>query len=149
MRPLSQTMLSLLLVAVLAGACSAPQNTPAPTVAPTPNSSIANPASVNCEKQGGKTQIVARGDGAQYGICVFPGNKQCEEWALFRGDCPVGGLQITGSVTVSAQYCVIAGGKYAVTGNSNQANEQGSCTFKNGKTCDAGDYFNGKCSPNN
>ena len=151
MRLLSQALLSLALVAVFAGACAGPQPTPQPTPAPTsaPTSSIANPASVNCEKQGGRLSIQTRGDGGQFGICVFADNKQCEEWALFRGECPAGGLNITGYVTLAAQYCVITGGQYTVTANSNQANEQGQCAFKNGKTCDAADYYNGKCDPNN
>jgi putative hemolysin len=152
MRPLSPVLLSLLLVAVFAGACSAPQNTPlpAPTAAPAATSAlgIANPASVNCEKLGGKTSIQTRADGAQYGICVFAGNKQCEEWALFRGECPAGGVDISAYVTPAAQFCVIAGGQYKATANTGQASERGTCTFKNGKSCDAGDYLNGKCSPN-
>jgi hypothetical protein len=150
MYKLSQLILSLLLAAVFIGACAAPQNTPQNTPQPTPaaTSSIANPASTNCIKQGGKSVIQTRGDGSQYGICVFEDNKQCEEWALFRGECPAGGLKITGYVTIAAQYCVITGGQYAITANSNQANEQGNCTFKNSKVCDAGDYFNGKCDAN-
>ena len=36
-------------------------------------------------------------------------------------------------------------GEYAVTGNSGQEDEQGTCTSKNGTTCDASDYYNGKC----
>ena len=151
MQKIIQAILSLLFVAALIGACSVSQNAPQPTPAPTsaPSSSIANPASVNCEKQGGKVSIQTRGDGGQFGVCVFEGNKQCEEWALFRGECPAGGLNITGYVTLAAQFCVITGGQYTVTANSNQANEQGTCAFKNGKTCDAADYYNGKCDANN
>ena len=48
-------------------------------------------------------------------------------------------------MTPAAQYCAITGGTYAVTGNSGQADEQGTCTFKNGGQCDAWDYYNGKC----
>jgi putative hemolysin len=109
---------------------------------------IANPASVNCTKQGGQLVIQKRGDGGEYGICVFEDNRQCEEWALLNGECPVGGLKVTGYVTPAAQYCAITGGTYTVTGNSNTPNETGTCTFKNGQTCDAGDYYNGKCSLN-
>ncbi len=106
---------------------------------------MANPASVNCIQQGGTLTIVARGDGGQYGICTFEDNQQCEEWALMRGDCPVGGIKVTGYITPAAQYCAITGGEYTVTGNSGQEDEQGTCTFKNGSQCDAGDYYNGKC----
>jgi putative hemolysin len=31
----------------------------------------------------------------QYGVCFFEDNRQCEEWALLRGDCPVGGKKVT------------------------------------------------------
>ena len=106
---------------------------------------MANPASANCTKQDGTLSIEERGDGGQYGICTFEDNRQCEEWALMRGDCPVGGLKVTGYVTPAAQYCAITGGAYAVTGNSGKNDEQGTCTFKNGSECDTWDYYNGKC----
>ena len=32
-----------------------------------------------------------------------------------------------------------------MTGNSGQADEQGTCTLKDGAQCDAWDYYNGKC----
>jgi putative hemolysin len=108
-------------------------------------SGIANPASENCVAQGGTLAIEERGDGGQYGICYFEDNRQCEEWALLRGDCPVGGVKVTGYATPAATYCAITGGEYTVTANSGQADEQGTCTFKNGTTCDASDYYNGKC----
>ena len=72
---------------------------------------------------------------------------QCEEWALLRGDCPVGGVKVTGYVTPAARYCAITGGEYAVTGNSGADDEQGACTFKDGPQCDAWDYYDGKCDP--
>ena len=118
---------------------------PPQIMTPTPSQS-ANPASENCIKQGGTLSIQTRGDGGQYGICMFEDNKQCEEWAMLRGECPVGGIKVTGYVTPAAQYCAITGGTYAVTGNPTTPNETGTCTFKNGQTCDAGAYYNGTCS---
>lgn len=50
---------------------------------------MANPASVNCAQRGGKLQIVSTA-GGQTGICTFPSGKQCEEWALMRGECTPG-----------------------------------------------------------
>ncbi|WP_277184695.1 DUF333 domain-containing protein [Caballeronia sp. BR00000012568055] len=47
---------------------------------------LANPASVNCVKQGGQLQIVDTAAG-QVGVCHFENGKQCEEWALLRGEC--------------------------------------------------------------
>jgi putative hemolysin len=81
-------------------------------------------------------------------VCGFEDNRQCEEWAMLRGECPVGGIKITGYTTLAAQYCAITGDMYQITGNSNTDQEQGTCTFKNGQTCDAWDYYNGKCGPN-
>jgi putative hemolysin len=109
---------------------------------------IANPASANCVKQGGTLSIRKRGDGGEYGLCVFGDNKQCEEWALLRGNCPVGGIKITGYVTPAALYCAITGGRYQVLGNSNTDQEQGTCTDRNGRTCEVWAYFAGKCDLN-
>jgi TolB protein len=119
---------------------------PASAAQPTP-AQLANPASGNCAKQGGTVSIQTREDGSQYGICLFEDNMQCEEWALLRGDCPVGGIKVTGYVTPAAVYCAITGGEYAVTGNANTDNEQGTCTLKDGTVCDVWDYYNGKCAP--
>jgi putative hemolysin len=120
----------------------------APTAAPGANANLANPASENCVKQGGTVSIQTRGDGGEYGVCLFEDNRQCEEWALLNGDCPVGGLKITGYATPAAQYCAITGGTYTITSGGNTPDEIGTCTFKNGATCDANDYYNGKCSAN-
>jgi putative hemolysin len=93
------------------------------------------------------TVAVESGDGGEYGVCVFADNQQCDEWTLTRGDCPLVGAKITGYVTQAAQLCAITGGAYKVTTHSKTDQEQGACTLNTGKTCDAGDYFNGKCSP--
>jgi len=110
---------------------------------------VANPASANCANKGGVLSIQKRGDGRGYGICIFEDNRQCEEWALFRGECPVGGRKITGYVTPAAQYCAITGGSYKVTDQSKTDEKQGTCTFNNGKSCDAWEYYSGKCSKDN
>jgi putative hemolysin len=56
-----------------------------PTPAPGPN--MPNPASVYCEEQGNKPEIVTAADGSQSGVCVFPDGSRCDEWAYFRGEC--------------------------------------------------------------
>jgi Tol biopolymer transport system component len=109
---------------------------------------MANPASVNCTEKGGTLKIEQRGDLGQIGVCYFEDNRQCEEWALMNGACPVGGLKVTGYVTDAARFCAISGGQYAITGNSGAVDEQGTCTFSTGKTCNAQDYYNGTCGPN-
>ena len=109
---------------------------------------IANPASTNCINKGGTLKIQKGGGGGEYGICIFEDNMQCEEWALFRGECPIGGKKITGYVTPAAQFCVITGGSYDITAQTNTEKEQGTCTFNNGKSCDVWDYYSGMCSKN-
>lgn len=47
---------------------------------------IANPASTNCISLGGELDIRTDETGGQYGVCIKDG-KECDEWALFRGEC--------------------------------------------------------------
>jgi hypothetical protein len=49
-----------------------------------PSVGMANPASVFCEKQEGKTVIISEKDGSQRGGCVFKDGRQCDEWQFFR-----------------------------------------------------------------
>ena len=142
--------LALALMVTLIAGCTG--GTPVPTGTPTADDStlgmgLANPASQNCYDQGGTLTIVQRGDGGEYGICTFANNFQCEEWALMRGECPVGGLDVSGYVSPQAVYCAITGGTYAATENVGAVEEKGTCSFKSGSSCDALDYFNGACSP--
>ena len=112
-----------------------------------PGTGSANPASQNCIDQGGTLAIEERGDLGQIGVCYFEDNYQCEEWALMRGDCPVGGVKVTGYATEAARYCAITGGEYTITGNTGAVDEQGTCTFNAGIQCDAWDYYNAVCLP--
>lgn len=101
-----------------------------------PNSvQIANPASVNCIEKGGELEI-RRVSLGEYGVCVFDDNRQCEEWAMFRGDCPVGGVKITGYVTDAERFCAIRGGDVNM--------EEGTCAV-DGKVCDLENYQGGGC----
>jgi hypothetical protein len=103
---------------------------------------LANPASVNCSKSGGHLVIEKRGDGGEYGVCYFDDNKACEEWALFRGECPKGGVKTTGLDTIDQKYCAWSGGHTLAVANS-------VCTFKDGSTCSTEAFYNGKCSSMN
>jgi len=91
--------------------------------------------------------IEKNGEGDQFGVCTFPDNLQCEEWAMARGDCRAGGIKVTGYVTPAARYCAITGGAYKITSGSNAAKEQGTCTLRNGKICGSSAYFDGTCGP--
>lgn len=107
---------------------------------------LANPASARCVEQGGTLKIEARPDGGQYGVCIFVDNYQCEEWALFRGECPKGGLRVTGYVTPAGRFCAITGGRYTVSSPPTAAVEKGVCSLPGGKTCDADAYYAGTCA---
>ncbi len=106
---------------------------------------LANPASVNCTQQGGKLTIDRRPDGAEFGVCVFADNYQCEEWALLRGECPTTGLRVTGFATPAGRYCAITGGRYSVVSAPGANPERGTCTLPNGNSCAADAYYAGTC----
>lgn len=105
------------------------------------NVKMANPASENCISKGGTLSILKRGDGGEYGLCNFEDNMSCEEWALYRNECPVGGVKTTGYDTTDQMYCAWIGGQTLAVENS-------ICTFPDGNSCSTIDLYNGKCSPN-
>ena len=106
----------------------------------------ANPASVHCAEVGGRLVIEKSPAGGEFGVCYFEDNHQCEEWALLRGKCPVGGRRITGYATQAGRYCAITGGQYTdVTGND-ASDEHGNCILPGGKKCEAEAYWRGTCT---
>ena len=48
------------------------------------NAGIANPASVYCKEQGGKSEIITAPDGSQVGQCVFSDGRKCDEWQFLQ-----------------------------------------------------------------
>lgn len=112
-----------------------------PTITPTPQKSqgLANPASVYCGKQGGTTVIQTNGSGGQYGLCDFGSGMACEEWAMYRGECPIGGIRTTGFDNIQQKYCAWSGGQTLAVQNA-------TCTFKNGKSCSVDAFYNGSCN---
>jgi len=66
-----------------------PPTEAAPDTAGSPSTQLANPASVNCEKKGGKLEIRTEPAG-QFGVCAFPDGSRCEEWRFFRDECKQG-----------------------------------------------------------
>jgi len=131
---------------LLLGALAACGDKPTPMETAQAKPELANPASVNCAKKGGRVVMEKSGDGGEYGVCLFEDNRQCEEWALLRGECPDGGLKVTGYVTQAARYCAIRGGDYRVTREGTQTTpEEGSCRLPDGQVCPAEAYFDGTC----
>jgi len=73
---------------------------------------IANPASVYCEKQGGKVEIITASDGSQSGNCVFPDGSKCDEWTFFRGECNAGENINTSTTSTTVAWQTYRNEKY-------------------------------------
>lgn len=101
---------------------------------------LVNPASKNCETVGGKLQIKKDGSGGEYGLCYFEDDRACEEWALMRGDCPVGGRKTAGFDTEAQRYCVWRGGETLAAANA-------ICKFRDNSSCLDDDLYKGVCLP--
>jgi hypothetical protein len=101
---------------------------------------LANPASVNCAEKGGNLVIQKRPDGAEYGLCFFEDNRACEEWALFRGECPIGGVKTTGFDTDAQKFCAWSGGKVEGMGTDSVM-----CKRVDGTLCTVQANFEGAC----
>ena len=78
-------LISTTFACLLTACASAPTDTPAANSA---TARMANPASLNCIQQKGKLQTVKTAQG-EVTYCLLPSGKKCEEWDMFRGNCPV------------------------------------------------------------
>lgn len=102
-----------LLVPAIATLCLAACSGPAPQ--PPFGSQLAVSPAQNCAALGGK-RAVERGAEGEIGVCVFAGNRQCEEWALLLGECAAGGIPVAGYVSTSERHCAIRGGRMTIPG---------------------------------
>ncbi len=82
-------IIALTIILITLTACASPQTQAAtePSATVMPQAGVPNPASVYCEQNGNKLEIVTAADGSQSGQCVFPDGSVCDEWAYFRGEC--------------------------------------------------------------
>lgn len=110
---------------------------------PISKTSLANPASVNCTEKGGQLTIAKNPSGGEYGVCSFADNRECEEWAFYRGECPAGGVKVTGYNTEAAKFCAIRGGEFTPYKTDS---EKGYCLLKQYPSCDAEEYFKDGCT---
>lgn len=135
--------LQTILISVLLAAC---RSGGLESASPEPVAKIANPASVYCGQSGGELRIEKIGNGSEVGICWFEDGRRCEEWALFRGACPVGGRRVTGYPTPGARYCAIRGGHYEITrSETSNTPELGLCTLPDGSRCNTESLWMGGC----
>lgn len=77
-----------LMAALGLAACAGSQTSAAaePADASMPAVGMANPASVYCVQQGGKSEIRKHQDDSEYGVCILPDGKEVEEWAYYRAN---------------------------------------------------------------
>jgi hypothetical protein len=97
-----------------------------------------NRASVYCAEQGGTLLEQLNERGGNYVLCYFEDGKVCEQWAMLRGDCPVGGIDVSGLATEAQKFCVLCGGK--ISDGNDMA-----CSFKDGSVCRDENFYNGTC----
>lgn len=100
---------------------------------------IANPASTNCLEKWGILETRKNKKG-EYGVCLFEDNRQCEEWAFLRGDCPIGGMKVTGYENDAEIYCAITGGEVEGVGTDTPM-----CKRIDGTLCNAQANLDGEC----
>ncbi len=142
-------ILLVLICLMLFVACSPAQTSP------TPQANMPNPASVYCEKNGGKLELRTDAAGAVSGVCVFSDKSECEEWAYFRSECKPGNSQVSPIPTPRSKsnlsnpasaYCEQQGNKLKIV-TADDGSQKGVCIFPNGSTCDEWAYFRGECGP--
>jgi putative hemolysin len=97
-----------------------------------PTTGIANPASVYCEQNGGKTKITTDPRGNQLGFCVLPDGTECDEWAYYKGDCV--SPQTSNETNLVLLYCEKAGGKIQ-TITDPMGGQLHNCLMPNGQLC--------------
>ncbi|MCB8945111.1 MAG: DUF333 domain-containing protein [Ardenticatenaceae bacterium] len=84
------------IILMVLAACTAPQNQAVPDIEETAPAALPNPAAVYCQQNGYTHEIHTAADGSQFGVCIFPDGKTCDEWAYYRGEC---GPDIQNAVT--------------------------------------------------
>jgi len=103
-----------------------------------PDIQALNPVNSYCTENGGIIVSKELPNKEKYEECSFEDNRWCEAVALYNGECPIGGIKITGYDNKAQIYCAITGGEVSM--------ELETCTFSNGVTCGTEDYYNGNCS---
>ncbi|WML90787.1 putative hemolysin [Thiothrix lacustris] len=71
-------------MAILLSACA---STPTPVAVSPQVARAASPASLNCIQNHGKLEIYQTPEGEKAN-CLLPSGKVCDEWEMFRGNCP-------------------------------------------------------------
>lgn len=78
---MKKILLAAVATSVLLSACATKTETPK---ASEPMVGLANPASVFCLNQGGKSERRTDSNGGEYALCHLPNGQVVEEWEYFR-----------------------------------------------------------------
>jgi putative hemolysin len=108
------------------------------TTSPTKAEAVATAAYAKCIQNGGFVTTDRRGKTNFYNICNFADDMNCELYALYNGQCPVGGVHTVGYNTRPQVFCALRGGQ--PTGKNN-----GQCKMPDGKTCSTDSVYNDTC----
>lgn len=117
------------------------QNVLATTTPPTTAGAISSAAYNKCIQNGGFVTTNRRGTMGYYSLCNFADDRGCDLYALYDGDCPVGGVSTIGYDTTAQAFCALRGGQP-------MGSENGQCKMPDGKTCSTSAVYQGACSPN-
>ena len=125
-------MITFTIILVALTACASPQ-TPA---------GLPNPASVYCEQNGNKLEVVTAADGSQSGVCIFPNGSSCDEWAYYRGECgPATPIPSTPAATIDATTEENGSGGYMPPGTSEKISDWGGVIKSTEPGAQYDDYF--------
>lgn len=108
---------------------------------PTKAGSVASAAYSKCVQNGGFVSTARRGNSGYYQVCNFADDMNCDLYALYAGQCPVGGVHTIGFSTTAQVYCALRGGHP-------QGNDNGQCKMPDGVVCSTSSVYNGTCDPN-
>lgn len=104
------TLLFMLIIGILLlVGCNKPIEVVSTPITEKTGVSIANPASVYCEKRGYQIVMRTAADGSQSGVCIFPDGSECDVWTFFRGECgPVKATPMVENKAIEAVKIVLA-----------------------------------------
>ncbi|MEN9501820.1 MAG: hypothetical protein RI964_1105 [Pseudomonadota bacterium] len=82
------TGLGIALLFTLLSGCASQTTAPATTTPIDPAAARkASPATLNCLQNNGQIEVHQTPEGEKTD-CVLPSGKHCDEWEMFRGNCP-------------------------------------------------------------
>jgi len=104
-------------------------------------SQVSSAAYAKCVDNGGFVSTARRGTWGYYQVCNFEDDMTCDLYALYEGQCPIGGVSTIGYDTTAQVFCAQRGGQP-------MGNENGECKMPDGTICSTASVYEGTCAPN-